>query len=152
MIYASFNSIILIPVLVCLTEFTVSKKEIALIAIICSLIFMIMGIVIFFVTNGIEDIQNIEIPLLYVSQNKGKIFAFANGFGILIAMITSAVSAGLGFIQNISNNKKKQLYILAILCIASIIFGYFGFSSLVKALYPIFGYLGIIELWAILRK
>ena len=51
--------------------------------------------------------------------------------------------------KNISNNERKQKIYILLLCIISIIFSNFGFSNLIKVLYPIFGYLGLIQLFHI---
>lgn len=148
--YASYNSIVLIPILVTLKKFACTKKNIIILSSICSLILITLGLAILYTISSVDEAQKIEIPLLYIAGKISKIFSYLYGVAILLAMLTSAASAGFGFMQNISKNEKNQFKILLILCGISVILGSFGFSNLVKFLYPIFGYLGIIQMFFIL--
>ena len=90
-----------------------------------------------------------EIPLLFIANRIDKKLCFLYGIAILLAMLTSAMSAGFGFMQNISNNEKKQKVCLIVLCIVSVLMSDYGFSNLVRTLYPVFGYVGLLQLFNI---
>ena len=89
-------------------------------------------------------------PVVYVISkyfaNYKKIYAFI----ILASIFTTAISVGIGFIQNISKNRTSYPQIVLFMCITSLIVSNFGFSKLVNFVYPIFGYVGIIQMIIIL--
>ena len=129
-----------------------TKKDIKMVSLISIIILLILGFAILHMLYSIKNIQEIEIPLLYIVGRISKGFSYAYGIVILIAMLTSAVSAGFGFMGNVSKTRNIQFRFLFILCVLAIVFGEFGFSNLVGILYPIFGYLGIIQMFFILTS
>lgn len=146
-LYASYNSITLIPLLISLKDIISKKQESITITICVAIIMLLLSIIIFLLMNTfIKEIQGIEIPIVYISSTLGKNFQYIYGLVILIAIFTTAIGSGYGFLSNIATNKKKyMLYALGI-CIFSIFIGQLGFSNLINLLYPIFGYLGIIQI------
>lgn len=149
-IYASYNSIGLIPILIGLSKLVYKKSSITVLSIICATILTILGGMIFFIIRKVPNIQNIEIPLLYVAGKIGSFFSYLYGIAIFLAMLTSAVSEGFGFAQNLSKKPNIQFKAMILLCIITIMLGNFKFSSLVSILYPFFGYLGIAQMFFIL--
>ncbi len=152
-IYSSYNSILLIPILIGLNKYIKTKKEIYLISVISSVILIILGICILFLllkVNG--NIEQIEIPVLYAIQIFGNIFKVIYSMVILLSIFTTAISAGYGFLENISKNKKAYRNLAIIICVLGIPISKIGFSNLVNLMYPIFGYLGIAQLFMILNK
>jgi uncharacterized membrane protein YkvI len=91
-------------------------------------------------------------PIVYIIRvfftNYKTIYAFI----ILASIFTTAISIGIGFLQNISKNKKSYTQFVIFMCITSLIISNFGFSKLVNFIYPLFGYLGIIQIILIIRK
>lgn len=81
----------------------------------------------------------------------GTLYKYLYGIIILGAIVTTAVSDAYSFLNNVTKTKNKYKKINAIICLASIPFSLFGFSTLVNNLYPIFGILGIIQLILILK-
>ena len=78
--------------------------------------------------------------------------------GVLMAVgcmqkpgLSTAISIGKSFLNDICLNKKSYPQKACILCISSVIISNFGFSNLVKFLFPIFGYLGIFQLLLIIK-
>ena len=149
-IYASYNSITLIPMLLSLRNFSQTKKDSIKIAILCGGILTILGIIIFLLLCT-DLLINIEIPLVYIASKLGEVFKYLYGGVIIIAIVTSAIAAGYGFIQNTTNNSKEYKYINAFICITSIFISQIGFSNLVNILYPLFGYLGLMQILAIAK-
>lgn len=65
--------------------------------------------------------------------------------------MTTAVSSGFGFLNNISKNKKIYKRYNTLICIIAIFIGKLGFSNLVNNIYPMFGILGLIQLFLIIK-
>ena len=151
-IYNSYNFILLIPVLISLKKQITIEKNIKYIAILSTIIIAILSIIIFFLLARVDilEIKNQEMPVVYVISkyfaNYKKIYAFI----ILASIFTTAISVGIGFIQNISKNRNSYPQIVLFMCITSLIVSNFGFSKLVNFVYPIFGYVGIIQMIIIL--
>ena len=146
-LYASYNLILIMPVLINLKQFIRSKKQIKIVAILVSIIMFAMSILIFFILANVNgNFANIEMPVVYVINQKFPEFNILYGFIILTAIFTTAISLGISFLNNICLNKKYFPQFAAILCISSVIFSPIGFSNLVNFLFPLFGYLGILQI------
>ena len=68
------------------------------------------------------------------------------------SIFTTTISLGVSFLQNTSKDKKSYTQIALIMCITSVIISKIGFSNLVNILYPILGYLGILQIYKIVIK
>ena len=144
-IYASYNSILLIPVLISVNNI-INKKEISKTAIIITLTTFILATSIFISMLKIDvNIRNLEMPVSYVINTQLPKLKIAYGIVILTSILTTAISLIAGLIQNVKkqNNKKIILYLI---CISSIPISQIGFSALIQLLYPIFGYIGILQI------
>lgn len=144
-IYASYNSILLIPVLISINKI-ITKKEISKTAIIITLTTFILATSIFISMLKIDvNIRNLEMPVSYVINTQLPKLKIAYGIVILTSILTTAISLIAGLIQNVKkqNNKKIILYLI---CISSIPISQIGFSALIQLLYPIFGYIGILQI------
>ncbi|MDE5830822.1 MAG: hypothetical protein K2H53_04060 [Clostridia bacterium] len=98
------------------------------------------------------DISKIELPTVYAAKNFGIIYKYLYGVIILGAIITTAISSAYGFLNNVSKTKEKYKINNFWLCFAGVFVSLLGFSNLVNSLYPIFGFLGLIQLTLIVRK
>lgn len=81
----------------------------------------------------------------------GKSYKYLYGIIILGAIITTAISSAFGFLNNISIDRKRYKRYNKVICVLSIFISLLGFSNLVNNLYPIFGFLGLIQLGLILK-
>ena len=150
-LYSSYNSILLIPVLLTLKNYIKSKKQIISIASISTVIIMILSIMVFFILAKVDvDITKLEMPAVYVVTNMFHVLSYLYGFTILGSIFTTAISLGTSFLQNVSKNKKSYTQIAIIMCITSVLISRIGFSKLVELLYPIFGYLGLIQIFRLI--
>lgn len=146
-LYSSYNSILLIPVLLTLKNYIQNKKQILKIASISTIIIILLSIVIFLLLARVDvDITKLEMPAVYVVSHMFKILRYIYGFIILGSIFTTAISLGTSFLQNTTKNKKSYTQIAAIMCITSVLISKIGFSNLVSLLYPVFGYLGLIQI------
>lgn len=152
-IYTSYNLILLIPVLISLKKQVKTQKNIKYISILSTEIILILSIAIFFLLTKVDisELENQEMPVVYIISNYfinyKKIYAFI----ILASIFTTAISVGIGFIQNMNRNQNSYPQLVLFMCITSLIVSNFGFSKLVNLIYPIFGYIGILQMIIILR-
>lgn len=151
-LYASYNSILLIPVLTGLRNYLDSKKQIIKISIISSSVIIILALFIYFLLlRGEFFISELEMPLIEITMQFGTIFKYIYSFVIIASIFTSAISAGYSFLGNVSKTKKNYEIILIIICITGIVVSNIGFSKLVEMLYPLFGVLGLIQIWMLVK-
>ena len=146
-LYSSYNSITLIPILISLKGKITNKKEINMVVLIVNSILIILSLIIFLLLNNYKsEIKNIEMPMVYIANKLNKNIKSIYGTIILMAIFTTAVTTIYGFLNNIIKNKKRYKKYMIIICITSILMGKINFSDLINLLYPFFGYLGIIQL------
>ena len=146
-LYSSYNSILLIPVLITLNNYVKNKKQIFYISFISAIVTILLSVIIFLLLVRVDvDISKLEMPVVYVVSNMFKILRYIYGVIMLGSIFTTAISLGVSFLQNTAKNKKGYTQISIIMCITSVIISKFGFSNLVSLLYPIFGYLGLIQI------
>ena len=138
--YASYNSILLIPILISLKKYSNNNEK--KISIISSGIFCVLSLIIYLLMFKINDINNIELPLVYIAGQYGSIFKITYSLVIVFAIYTTMISAGYGFLNNTTKNKVMALFI----CLSAIFISYFSFSELVNLAYPIFGVLGFFQI------
>lgn len=152
-LYASYNSILLIPVLITLKDYLKDKKQIKIISILTTLIILLLAIMLFLLLIKVDvDITKLEMPVVYVVSNMFRGLKTVYGFIILGSILTTSISLGTSFLQNTSKNKKSYTQIAVIMCITSVLVSQIGFSNLINLLYPIFGYLGLIQIGGLILK
>ena len=98
------------------------------------------------------NIQNLEMPVAYVISNIYPYLKIIYAIILLASILTTSISLGNSFIENVAKEKKQKTKILNFICISSVLVSGIGFSNLVNNLYPIFGYLGLIQILAIIIK
>lgn len=153
LLYASYNSIILIPVLVNIKKYYNSKKEIKLISIISGIFIIILSLCIYgLLLRGQFFVKELELPLLQIISEFGIIFKYIYSFIIIASILTSAISTGYSFLDNVSKNKKNYQINLIIICMVGVLVSNIGFSNLVQILYPLFGILGFIQIIFLLNR
>ena len=151
--YASFNMILLIPALIPLRKQITNERNIKYIAIITGILMIIMSAMIYMLLIKCDvDISTLEMPIVYIIRTFFSKFKPIYAFIILSSIFTTAISIGIGFLQNMSKNKKSYTQFVLFMCITSLIVSNFGFSKLVNFVYPLFGYLGILQILFILNK
>lgn len=150
-IYASYNIILLVPVLITLKN-KIKKNNIFLISFFSGIILIILSLIIYFLLENIKiNINNIEMPAVYVVGKYFPKFKKIYEFIILTSILTTAISEGISVLENMCKNKKSYTQFAVILCITSIFFSKIGFSNLINLLYPIFGLLGFFQTFMILK-
>ncbi len=150
-LYTSYNAILLIPILIALRNLVESKKENRTISIVTVILVILLSCIIFFMLAKVDvNIENLEMPAVYIVSKISKIVEYLYGFIILSSILTTSVSLGTSFLENVSKKEKSYKQIAIFICISSILVSKIGFSNLVSFLYPIFGYIGLIQMIGIM--
>lgn len=152
-LYSSYNSIFLIPLIITLKKYIRQKRDILIVAVTSGVIIFILAIAIFMLLTRINiNINQLEMPAIYVISNYFAKFKIIYAFIILASIYTTAISIGIGLLENITNNKKSNKMYLSAICLFGFLISGIGFSNLVSYVYPVFGYIGLIQIAKIFFK
>lgn len=144
-LYAGYNSILLIPILVELKVYKLDKKDCILLSCFSMLILAIAGVLIYgAISVYYPNILSAELPTLVLAQICGKFIKYFYSVVILFAIFTTAFSCGFSFLR--MNSEKKYFRNTCCICILGLIFSRIGFSDMINLFFPIFGYLGILQI------
>jgi uncharacterized membrane protein YkvI len=152
LIYVSYNSIMSIVVMCSLLPYLKTRRTGRLGgilggAVLC-FVALVMNTAIFLFFPGAASG---ELPVLNIlgrySSLAGGIYAVV----LWLAMLLSAVTSGFCFVDRVCSKVKIDRRLLAlILCATAVPLSTFGFSNLIAAIYPIFGYIGLFIVIAVL--
>lgn len=146
-LYASYNCVIIIPVLVILSAKIKNEKSIIKISIINFFVLIFFSLSIFgILLKGDSFLYQLEMPVVAVIAKVGEVYRLIYIFLIIVSIATSIISTSLGFLNNISDNSKKFKRNLIIISLFALPISYIKFGDLVNYLYPVMGFIGIIEL------
>lgn len=151
-LYFGSNSLIIIIVFSSLYPLIHSKETAIKGGIIGGIILFILGISI--LTSMLiyyNEIFNLDIPMLMVCNYIGKSYRKLYAIILWIAMFTTALANGFGFMNRVSKGKGKIL-ITALFCVTAIPLAKVGFANLVGIIYPVFGVIGFGMIMFILVK
>lgn len=144
-LYAGYNSILLVPILVELKNYNLKKGDIMLLSVLSTLILALSGILIYKAINVFyPEILFAELPTLVLAKLCGNFVWKYYSVVILFAIITTAFSCGYSFLK--MNNEKNYFRNSALMCISGVLLSRIGFSQMINICFPIFGYLGIVQL------
>ena len=150
-VYCSYNIILLIPTLISIKNQITKQSNIKYISILCGILMTSMSSLIYMLLIKCDiDMKLLEMPVVYVITNFFPKYKIIYAFIILASIFTTAISLGIGFLQNMCKNKGSYPQFVAFMCITSLLISKIGFSKLVNLLYPFFGYIGIMQIFAIL--
>ena len=145
-LYACYNCIILIPILIPLKNTVKSNKNILKISVISFIAITILSLAIFnLLLQGNEDIYKLEMPIIAIVKKYGKFYLNFYITIIGISIFTSAVSTGYSFLNNLSKSTKCYKRNTILMCVTAIAVSQVSFSSMVNLLYPVLGIFGILE-------
>ncbi len=152
LIYVSYNTLTIVVIMTALLPILTQKKVAIMGGFIGGISLGIIAFIMWLVLRLFSaDIISYEIPLLQIMMKQGRVMEILYAFILYVAMFTTAVASGYGFLNRVTYwfdiNKKVCAIII---CIISVPLANMGFSTLVKTLYPLFGYLGIFMMIVIL--
>ena len=143
----------IIPILISIKQYISKYKNIRTISYIVTSIIAILLITIYLLLINIDvNIKELEMPAVYAINKIKPEIKNIYGIIILVSIFTTAISLGISFLKNVTKNSKSYNNIAILICLTSIIFSKIGFSNLVSFLYPILGFLGIVQIIQIMKK
>ena len=98
----------------------------------------------------IEVLAGVELPMMFLAGQISLIIEVIYAVILFLGIYTTAAGCLYGFVSSLPvSDKNNSTYILGI-CFIALIAGQFGFSNLVRYLYPIQGYFGLLILASLL--
>lgn len=152
LLYVSYNSIMAIVVMCSLLPYLKTERTGKAAGIlggaVLGLVALVMNTAIYIFFPGP---QSSELPVLNIlgryQSSAGDIYAVV----LWIAMFTSAVTSGFCFTDRVcSKTKIDRRLLTVILCAMAIPLSTLGFSKLIASIYPVFGYIGLFIVAAVL--
>ena len=149
-LYVSYNTLVSIAVLGPLGVEAENKRAIRNGSILGGLGLGIGSIMIYLALSGnTQHIANLEVPMIFVAGKISYTAQITYAVVLTAEVYTTAVGSLYGFISRITDikrNPSKGRIIVAVSTLAALLASQFGFSNLVKYLYPVVGYGGIVLL------
>jgi uncharacterized membrane protein YkvI len=153
-LYVSYNIILSIAVLGPLGVKAQNKKAIRNGAILGGLGLGLGSIMIFLALSiNITDIARLEVPMIYIAGSISSVLQIAYSIILIAEVYTTAVASLYGFVSRIIDIEKPSTKVKAIVIgsmITAVLASQFGFTNLVKYLYPLVGYGGIVLLGSLI--
>ncbi|MFZ5645060.1 MAG: hypothetical protein ACOY46_15885 [Bacillota bacterium] len=150
-LYVSYNMVVPVAVLSSLGR-TVSYREGVTGGALGGLLLgVVTGLVFYTGLNFYPEIIKYEVPLLYIAGQLGPVVKFVLGLLIWMAILTTAIADAHGFASRFAqtnSRRYKNIGIAAVLLAVPL--SSFKFSLLVRILYPLFGYVGLILLFGLM--
>ncbi len=151
-LYVGSNSLIILVVFSSLLPLIKDKKTAILGGTAGGFTLGILGISILTLTLiYYNEIFQLEIPMLKICDYIGYNYRIVYAIILWIAMFTTALAQGFGFINRLEEGKYKLLFTV-LFCISAIPLAKLGFSNLVGVLYPVFGFIGALVMGVVLVK
>jgi len=157
-LYVSYNILLSLAILGPLGAESKNKKSVRLGAILGGLGLGLSSLMIYLAISGyMPEVGNIEVPLGFIAKNISPIVQILFSIILISEVYTTAVGALFGFTARLKDSKKistigKTAWPIIVVSTSILAFfaSLFGFSNLVKFLYPIVGYAGIVLLICLL--
>lgn len=147
-LYVSYNSIPVIVILTTLRPILKDKKSSIKGGIVGGLLLgLIASLILISLLILYTDISTLNIPMLKVAERIGPLGRISYSVILLLAMFTTAIANGFGFIKRVSSYSSSNInyyFTIIIFSILTIPLAKLGFATLVKKIYPLFGYLGLL--------
>ncbi len=151
-IYASYNILTTIALLVTSTSLIKEKKEIYISGIIGALGIFVIGSMLFIpIELNYESIYAEPLPIFQILSSLKNSYLYTNLYVtlFLLAIITTGITSCFGAITSIT--PKNNLFISTIVISLGLYLSTLGFETFISTIYPFFSIFGIIEVYFILR-
>lgn len=154
LLYVSYNTVISIAILGPLGNEAKNKKAVRNGAILGGVGLGFGATMIYLALSGhMSNIGELEVPMIYIASSISPVIQVIYAIVLVAEIYTTAVSSLYGFTSRIIDIKKtpvKGRYIVTGSTIVALLSSRLGFSNLVKYLYPLVGYCGVVILAAII--
>ena len=149
-LYVGSNSLIILVVFSSLLPLIKNRKTAILGGSLGGIILGTLGLSILFISLiYYNEVFQLDIPMLKISSYIGYNYRKAYAIILWIAMFTTALAQGFGFINRLREGRYKILFTI-LFCISAIPLAKLGFSNLVGVLYPVFGFIGFLVMGIVL--
>lgn len=154
LLYVSYNSVLAIVVMCSLLPYLKTRRTAVAGGIAGGVMLCFAALVIHAAINLFYPLVfEKELPILTILKSFESRAGGVYSIILWLAMMTSAVTAGFCFAERISMKMKINSRIVTlVLCIAAVPLSTLGFSRLISAIYPVFGYLGLFMILVILAQ
>ncbi len=144
-VYVSYNSILSVVVLSGLFPYLKSRKVAGLGGIMGGAMLCVIALIIYLALYIFYPATiHSEFPIMSVLVKYNTAITKVYSLVLWLAMLLSAVTSGYCITERIGSKLKlKQKYTAVIICGVAIPFSSMGFSNLIAAIYPLFGYMGL---------
>lgn len=118
---------------------------------------LLLGLAIFLITAAglanLPEAASYQVPMLYLAGPCGPVLRLGLGLLIWLAILTTAIANAHGFASRLApeGGGRYRLYGLGA-CLLALPLSAFSFAGLVRFLYPLFGYAGLVLLIALLVR
>lgn len=150
-LYISYNMVLSISVLGSLGVEAKDKKAIRNGAVLGGIGLGAAAIAIYLaVEKNLDAVQGVEIPMIFIAGRISYVLQTVYAVVLVAEIYTTAVGSLYGFAARVSDmdSKKARYYIIGTAALA-LVASQFGFSNLVRYLYPVVGYGGVVMLAAL---
>lgn len=150
LLYFGSNSLIIIIVFSSFLSLLKDKKTAILGGATGGAILFLLGIsILISMLVYYNEVIFLEVPMLKICGNISNGYRKVYAVILWIAIFTTAIANGFGFMNRVSEHKNKLLYTV-LFCISAIPLAKFGFANLVGIIYPISGLIGFVLMVLIL--
>jgi len=153
-LYVSYNTVVSIAILGPLGNEAGNKKTVRNGAILGGLGLGAGASMICLALSGhMENIEKLEVPMVYIAGTISPVLQAIYAIVLLAEIYTTAVSSLYGFTSRIIDMQKKPVkgrYIVTGSTVVALLSSRLGFSNLVRYLYPLIGYCGVVVLAALI--
>lgn len=150
-LYISYNMVLSISVLGPLGVQAKDKKTIRNGAVLGGIGLGAAAIAIYFaIEKNLDAVQSMEIPMIFIASRIGYVLQIIYAVVLVAEIYTTAVGSLYGFAARVTDidSKKARYYIIGTAVLA-LVASQLGFSNLVRYLYPVVGYGGVVMLVAL---
>lgn len=154
LLYVSYNSIPAIVMMCGLLPYLKTKRTATIGGLSGGMILCLAAFIIHAVICMLYPaVMDKELPMLAIlssfSSSAGSLYSVV----LWLAMLVSAITMGFCFADRISRSLKLDRRIAVLLtCLAAVPLSTLGFSRLISAIYPVFGYLGLFMIIVLLAQ
>lgn len=155
LLYSNYNLLVVIPIISCFYK-SLKNNNIKYITLFVGIIIFVLSFIIFCMLSqsnflNIENISNYEMPIMCIVGKYGKLYRYVYSFIIAGSISTTAISSGFSFLKENTKNRVDYEKNILYLILGSIVSIRVGFSRAIEIAYPVFGIVGIIQSFYILK-
>ncbi len=151
-LYTSYNIITIVPVLISMKKYSSDLKTGKKGCFIASLTMTVLGLFMilpYFSLYG--KIQEANVPIIKLAENYPLFIKITAAAVLFSAAATTACANGFETIKRLEEKaEKNSVEIKLLTCILGFLISSLGFRAFVEKIYPLFGFIGLFELFSII--